>query len=784
MFKLEEGWLTPFLVCALMFIAAAGVDACNWTEGLWTAYGAGLIGVLAGLVLAKSRFKGSTAALFATVYGVFCVGSLIGFLLPGSAHERSLKLIGSMGTFFLKLMLGGSSRDLLPFPTLMAGLFWAMGAGGAWMLFRRHAVWPAILPAGLTLVINVYFYRGSANLDVHVALYTLTAVLLLGHTSVLTRELEWRKSGVLFNPDIRLDFLRAGLAVALAGSAAAWITPSLHPLPQVATFWRQTNGYWTAVRETWMRMFVSMRGYGQTANDFYGDTLALGGPSRLSDSPVMDVAAGVLGGGDTTMPAKPARYYWRAAAFEQYQNGQWQLGDSDFKELGPDAKLSFTAYKMRRQVSVAFTMKVASTSRLYVVSEPMLVLLTNDIPAVYSIIAAPDNTVDIPVVRARDVLVGDERAYRVIGSISVADEASLRAAGANYPAWVTARYLQLPPEITDRTRQLARTIVDSAGARTPFDEAQAVTSWLRANIRYNPNIDAPPQGVEPVDWLLFTKREGYCNYYASAEVVMLRSLGIPARLAAGFAQGDFDPVFSSDSLAVYHVKEKDAHAWPEVFFPEFGWVEFEPTASQPPLARPALPGPQTGAAAAATPRPTPEPTEDPQHRLGRLPGATNPGSTINWGQAAQVAALVLGLAVVALAAGLSLLVRLGLVGWESLGTVGAWAVRARRQPLPSALGAIYLRLERAARWLSLNLPATLTPHERAEMLSQAVPSARPGVEAITTQYELECYSGRAADVHAAQSAWRSIRFKVWGQGLRLFARRLRSFQLVKPLSAK
>jgi len=76
-------------------------------------------------------------------------------------------------------------------------------------------------------------------------------------------------------------------------------------------------------------------------------------------------------------------------------------------------------------------------------------------------------------------------------------------------------------------------------------------------------------------------KQGFCNYYATAEVILLRSVGIPARLAVGYAQGD-----NVDDPLLYTVRQRDAHAWPEVYFPGVGWVEFEPTASQPTLVRP------------------------------------------------------------------------------------------------------------------------------------------------------------------------------------------------------
>src|SRR5687767_11533052 len=82
-----------------------------------------------------------------------------------------------------------------------------------------------------------------------------------------------------------------------------------------------------------------------------------------------------------------------------------------------------------------------------------------------------------------------------------------------------------------------------------------------------------------LEWFLFNWKSGYCNYYASAEVLMLRSLGIPARLAVGYAQGE------ENDDGTFTVYERDAHAWPQVYFPAIGWVDFEPTASQPPIER-------------------------------------------------------------------------------------------------------------------------------------------------------------------------------------------------------
>ena len=104
--------------------------------------------------------------------------------------------------------------------------------------------------------------------------------------------------------------------------------------------------------------------------------------------------------------------------------------------------------------------------------------------------------------------------------------------------------------------------MNEANATTPYDRAKAIETWLRSNIVYNETIPQPPADQDPVDWLLFDLREGYCNYYASAMIMMLRTLGIPARMAAGFAQGTWDAAQNA-----YTVQERDAHTWVEVFSP-------------------------------------------------------------------------------------------------------------------------------------------------------------------------------------------------------------------------
>jgi transglutaminase-like putative cysteine protease len=185
-----------------------------------------------------------------------------------------------------------------------------------------------------------------------------------------------------------------------------------------------------------------------------------------------------------------------------------------------------------------------------------------------------------------------QEAYTVHGLQSAATVEQLRLAGDDYPEWVVARYLQLPDEVPERVHRLAHTI--AATATNAYDRAAAVEAYLRQTITYNDDVAAPPPDRDAVDYVLFDLRQGYCDYYASAMVVLLRALGIPGRMAAGYAQGEYDY-----AKRAFVVRQRDAHAWPEVFFPHYGWVEFEPTSARPPRRTAAChpPHPGTGAAA-------------------------------------------------------------------------------------------------------------------------------------------------------------------------------------------
>jgi protein-glutamine gamma-glutamyltransferase len=146
------------------------------------------------------------------------------------------------------------------------------------------------------------------------------------------------------------------------------------------------------------------------------------------------------------------------------------------------------------------------------------------------------------------------------------------------------RYLQLPHSYP-RVAALATSItngIGSTGGTDPhtYDKVAAIEHWMSSHVRYTTDIPPLPAGADAVDSFLFQSRRGYCEQISTATVVMLRSLGIPAREAVGYVPGTYNPITD-----LYDVQAKDAHAWVQVWFPGYGWQNFDPTATVP-LANP------------------------------------------------------------------------------------------------------------------------------------------------------------------------------------------------------
>jgi hypothetical protein len=333
------------------------------------------------------------------------------------------------------------------------------------------------------------------------------------------------------------------------------------------------------------------------------------------------------------------------------------------------------------------------------------------------------------------------QSYIVVSSISEADEESLREAGDVYPDWVLERYLQLPSNLPERVRNLAEEITE--GYDNAYDKATAIEGFLRREIEYNVSIEAPPEGRDAVDYFLFDTREGYCNYYASAMVVMARAVGIPARLAVGYAGGEYNHKKGS-----YLVREKDAHAWVEVYFPRYGWVEFEPTSSEPPIARPRPEVERESSEGRGRSRPFDDedqgliPDEGEPYDEGELPTLL---PRRRW-RPVPLTGIILSLI--------------------AIGLVTLAILRERRLKKPNLVERAYEKMSRYAERLGIVQEPYQTPYEYASILMDALPEGRDSIYRIVSLYVATRFGGKHVKEEEAIESWNRLRPIIWRRWLK------------------
>ncbi len=398
----------------------------------------------------------------------------------------------------------------------------------------------------------------------------------------------------------------------------------------------------------------------------------------------------------------------------------------------------------------------------------------------------PDGLVNLGAVMSKSFVHPGEQ-YSVRSVIDAMTEIELSDAGTDYPQWVLDGYLQLPKDITPRTKGLANEI--AVGLNNPYDIASAVTEYLRNNIEYTQVIAQPPPNQERIDWFLFDYRKGFCNYYASAEVILLRSLGIPARMAVGFAQGErqippieeqFRPGAFSGTIieqisetSTYVVRQKDAHAWPEVYFPGIGWVIFEPTVSQPTLFRPS--GELTDSTQEDPTTNNPDNSENPQDFIP--PEQQNPDSLSNtqnsdagsgfWTLTNIVRLFILlislmmlvviviqvqkGFRVMPFLEQISLGLPEGMVkGFRKAGIrppdfLLNWIFYLKLPPLSRS----YMEINHALKRIGKNPSIHDTPTDRTNSLIHAIPSAASPAGILLSEYQTSIYSPHQANLEIA-----------------------------------
>ncbi len=588
-------WSTA-LVLLLTFTVARSTTTVDWVDGIEVITYIALLGAILMSALALAGVRDAIALPVGTVLAP--VAAAVGaWPQIHAAHPRDVIGPQLINVWWERISDGAAASDPSFYLFLICLLMWVTGAWLAWCVLRWRKPMLGLIPGAAAFATNLLNVPKDQN-GFTLAMLVLTLALLLwtNYTSSIANA---GRANVKLTGDARWDFWESGL-VAMAALIVLGIM-----LPPLSTADR-TLDVESGVFSSWAQLQQRLShpgffGTGRTGSGVTGfsDEVKLSSPLQKTRDVVFTYT--IVGN-----YASKARYF-RGVNDTITVGGEWRFPGSGLRLAVPKNQIPDYQEQYQRQevAGIDVLMRRPPTGFQDVLFYP------GELYRIDRITTASQGQIRPALANNRlytiDRLSSMQPStssgnYAVTVLYSGASAEELEAAGTTYPAWVE-QYATLPqasyrnPAVLAKIHSLALEIVNAAGAKNPYDEATAIENWLRdpKNFTYTLAPPRTPDGMDPIDFFLFTSRKGYCEFFATSMGDMMRTLGIPTRLVSGYGPGTFDQTTNS-----FVVRGEDAHTWVEVYFPApadgkqpYGWIPFEPTADDQGFYTPILRG-QTG----------------------------------------------------------------------------------------------------------------------------------------------------------------------------------------------
>jgi transglutaminase-like putative cysteine protease len=567
----------------------------DWVPEASVVIPAAIIGLLLSTLLAKRPLRGWFAWLLILIYGFLITTIQLAALWPplrllAGGWEVTSQYWRQNGALFMDRMAGwfeaafsgGRSQETLPFAFGLGMVAWTLAAYVGWSTYRQRRPLLGLTAMGAALAFNGFY--GEAKIW-WAALFVGFTALLAAILHFTTLEQDWQASDIDFSDQIRFDLIFYAGAIAIGLLIVAFVLPAF-PVSSLSRALLNNEAVVQA-EDSLERVFAGVRqprrGRPDVSVEGVGGSgmprsYLLGDPPELYETVFMEATVGVETGAETELPEQRVgavrepplqRTHWRGPSYDEYTGRGWALSSERQELIAAGALIPLPSEENGQQAALpepGYTIVSQSVTLLY--GQPT-VRYTLGLPLRF------DQEVSVHWRGVADLswVQGEGRRYQASSQVSNATAAELRQTSlADVPDLSLARYTELPATVPVRVHELAQEI--AGDLLNPYDQARALEQFLR-QYPYSLNVALPPAGVDPVDFFLFEQQEGYCDYYASAMTVMARSLGLPARIGVGFLPQ------APDETGVQTIYQINGHSWPEIYFPGYGWIEFEPTAAFP-----------------------------------------------------------------------------------------------------------------------------------------------------------------------------------------------------------
>jgi transglutaminase-like putative cysteine protease len=506
------------------------------------------LAMVVGVILANTRIPGRIA---------IPIMLLIGLVVTAWQAARpftTAQEISSLQLWWQTISTSRPADSTLYFAMSLTLITWFMGFISAWFILRKHSAWLPVILGMVVLLVNLI--NLPRDMYYFFPLYCLSAILTIAIVSLAKKGnilLQWKEQSVRRGTAL---FSVVVFSLAAVTVTVAYLVPSPN-LNAMSMKIDATSFYFENIEGRWFDIFANVYSKWEVVVSRHQERLIFTDPVERSRYVRFLVDASDSG-------------YWRTRSYDVYESWGWTSTVGFEQSLPPGEPITYQTISPENNMltyAIEHRLKTDTVlSRGRIVSVSIPVKLQTPLPL-------SEGFQDITAVVGTQTIGPYER-YQVLTNFTVTTPEELMKAGEEYPDWVTSHYLQLPDSLPERVREISEDITSNAQA--PYDKAIAIKDYL-TKFEYDQTVRAPPKGVDGVDYFLFSAERGVCTHFASAMAVMLRSVGVPARLAYGYFRGELDDVTGN-----YIISGLNSHAWVEVYFPNYGWITFEsvPTSSQ------------------------------------------------------------------------------------------------------------------------------------------------------------------------------------------------------------
>ncbi len=558
------GWLALVLVGIAVYSVVFTIIFANWVDFSYILLISTAVGLLLGLCVAKIQwFPQAILHLTAVLLGHW----LSIWLVSTFAYHISwlLLLANLRSVIFGSLTSTVSSNSEMVFLFYLTFLSFFLAYFGVWLIYRALLPWLIALIYCAIMLVNLNYIKQDLSYLMIIMLAALSLLIIRMH--LVNQLSQWTSEGLYIDrawlKGISRRFVQIGALFTLLILFISLMLPMVSQPKSGTTFWNNLDNITANITHDQFSLTnpgTLLQSY-QAPTNFFGDQLSITGNVNLPTGQVLYY----------TTSSKTQPQYLEGFTYDNFDGHTWTSTSNTASQFEKNGSLPIEGTRRRQQITTNVTMiKPPGGTRYYIFA-----------PAQPVSFSAPTTLYGDSIITAwtqQSPLTPGEN-YQAISLISVATAQDLSAVqfspdNSSLLSNLSQSYVQTPEDLKNFPIVQSTLKQWIQGSTDAYSKVKAIESHLSDKTQFTYSVTNPPvpTNIDAAAWLLQT-HQGYCTYYATTMVVMIRMLGIPARIVNGFTQGSLQ----NKSTDTWVVNGTDSHSWVQVYFPGYGWINFDPT---------------------------------------------------------------------------------------------------------------------------------------------------------------------------------------------------------------